>query len=64
MALEISESVRNEIIAAVEAADLCCPSQVIDVLIDRAERGEDWRAELARVVANDPAERRRLGIDG
>lgn len=52
-----------EVSAAVEASDVCCPEQVTDALMAIAERGGDWRAELARAVERDPAERRALGID-
>jgi hypothetical protein len=53
---------RDQVIEAVEAADVCFPEQVTDAALAIWESGGDWRAELARVVANDPAERRALDI--
>jgi hypothetical protein len=50
---EITEELRAEIVAAVEAAGLTNPEQVCDWVLDAARRGENWRAELARAVANE-----------
>jgi hypothetical protein len=47
---------REEILDAVTAADLCSPEQVCDVVLAVANAGGDWRAELAKAVANDAAE--------
>ena len=58
-----TDSLREEISAAVEAADVCCPEQVCDACIAVAKDGGDWRAELTRAKTNDPSERRALGID-
>ncbi len=38
------------------------PEQVCDLCIAAAERGEDWRDQLAECVTNDPAERRAMSI--
>ena len=51
-----TETTREEIIDAVIAADLCSPEQVCDAVLVVANAGGDWRAELARAVANDAAE--------
>ena len=59
----MNDDLRNEIIEAVEAADVCCPEQVCDMVLAVAERGEDWQAELARAKAADGGERNALGID-
>jgi hypothetical protein len=53
----------NEISAAVEAADVCCPEQVSDACLAIAKDGGDWKAELARAKANDADERKALGIE-
>lgn len=52
MIVTITEAIRAEIIAAVEAADLESPEQVADLCIDAAEHGRDWRAVLAKCEAN------------
>ena len=59
----INETLRDEIVEAVTAADVCCPEAVCDAVLAVAAAGGDWRAELARAQANDAAERRALGID-
>lgn len=60
---ELSDDLRDEIIIATTSADLCCPEAVCDALMAVAEQDGDWRAELARAVANDAVERRALDID-
>jgi hypothetical protein len=50
------ETTRDEIQAALEAADLCSPEQVGDALLAVANAGGDWRAELAKAIANDSVE--------
>ena len=47
---------------AVIAADLCYPEQVCDAVVAVANAGGDWRAELAKAVANDAAEAKSLGL--
>ena len=54
--MAINETTREEIIDAVTEADLCSPEQVCDVVLAVANAGGDWRAELAKAVANDAAE--------
>ncbi len=51
--MTINDELRAEIIAAVEAADLHSPEHVGDLVIDAAERGEDWRARLAQCMRAD-----------
>jgi hypothetical protein len=51
------ETTRDEIVDAVTSADLCSPEQVCDAVLAVANAGGDWRAELAKAVANDAAER-------
>lgn len=53
MTIELTVDQRTEIIAAVEASGVSCPEQVCDWVLDAAEKGNDWRAELAKAVAND-----------
>ena len=55
-AIARSESLNDEIVNAVLEADLCCPEQVCDFVLAVANAGGDWRAELAKAVANDAAE--------
>ena len=59
----MNDDLRNEIIEAVEAADVCCPEQVCDIVLAAAERGEDWQAALAKAKDVDASERKSLGID-
>ena len=60
----MTPELRDELIQLVEAADLCCPEQVCDAVL---EAGETSRAaalaELERAKANDAAECRALGIE-
>ena len=58
-----TQETREEILTAVEAADVCCPEQVCDVVLAAAESGRDWKAELAQAIANDASERKTLGIE-
>jgi hypothetical protein len=60
---EVSDELRDEISAAIDAADLVAPEQVADLCYDAAASGCDWKPVLARCVANDSVERRRFGID-
>ena len=50
---KISDELRNEIIAAVESANVSSPAEVCDWVLDAAASGQDWRAELARAVDQD-----------
>jgi hypothetical protein len=59
---DLTEETRDEIVAAVEAADVCCPEQVCDMVLSVAKVGGDWKAELAKAKANDADERKALGI--
>ena len=52
--MTMTDELRAEIVAAVEAANLHWPEQVCDLVIDAAERGEDWRARLAECIRADP----------
>lgn len=54
--IEITEELRNEIITAIEAANLESPEQVADMVLEVAETGGDWRAKLAACVVNDDDE--------
>jgi hypothetical protein len=49
----ISDELRSEIVATVEAADVCCEEQVCDMVLAAAERGDDWQATLAAAKDND-----------
>ncbi len=44
----MTEEQKAEIVSAVESADLANPEIVCDFVLDIAERGGDWRAELAK----------------
>jgi hypothetical protein len=59
----ISDQLREEIVAAVSAADVCCEEQVCDAFLAVAQAGGDWKAEIAKAKANDAAERKVLGIN-
>lgn len=59
----MNDDLRNEIIEAVESADVCCPEQVCDMVLAAAQRGDDWQAELAKAKASDANERKALGVD-
>lgn len=59
---DLPEQTRDEIVAAVEAADVCCPEQVCDTVLSVAQSGGDWKAELAKAKANDADERKALGV--
>ncbi len=52
-----------EIAQAVEAADVCCPVQVVDMCMIAHRNGMSWRDELARAKAEDADERRAMGIE-
>ena len=54
----LTQATRDEIITAVESADLESPEQVADLCIDAAEHGRDWRAVLARSIAMDAGSQR------
>ena len=60
---DISDELREEITDAVLAADVCCEESVCDACIAVAKSGGDWRAELAKAIANDSAERKTLGVN-
>lgn len=53
MTTKLSEELRAEIVAAIEAADLESPEQVSDWVLDAAENGGDWKAELDKAIATD-----------
>ena len=55
---------RDEIVAAVESADLCCPEFVCDAVLRIAEDCGDWQAELDLAIENDAEESEFLGIEG
>lgn len=59
----MNDELRDELIALVEAADLCCPEAVCDAVL---AAGEISRAaaidELNRAKANDASARKSLGI--
>jgi hypothetical protein len=61
--MTINETTREEIIDAVTAADLCSPEIVCDAVLAVANAGGDWRAELAKAVANDAAECDAIGVE-
>jgi hypothetical protein len=61
--IEANAELRNEIAAAVEAADLCSPEQVFDVLFIIAKNGGDWRTELRAAKDRDGSERKAIGIE-
>jgi hypothetical protein len=51
--ITVPDEIREEIINAVTEADLWGPEQVCDAVLAVANAGGDWRAELAKAVAND-----------
>lgn len=53
MKTKLSEELRAKIVAAIEASDLESPEQVADWVLDAAENGGDWKAELAKAIATD-----------
>lgn len=53
----------DQVSDAVESSGVCCPEQVVDAVYAIAQAGGDWKAELAKAVANDASERKALGID-
>ena len=66
---EISNELREMIIDAVETADLCCPEQVADMMIEAAESCDPASAGwsmalevLQRASEADASERKSLGI--
>lgn len=59
----VGDDLRSEIAEAVEAAGVCCPEQVCDACIAVAAEDGCWRAELAKAIASDAAERKALGIN-
>ena len=63
--VRITQSQRDELLAAIEAADLVCPVEVADHVINQAEQYgmEAGREELDRAIANDAAEERAVGIE-
>lgn len=54
---------REEVVAAVEAASLCCPEQVCDAVLAVWENGGDWQDELAKAIRNDKECAKGLGIE-
>jgi hypothetical protein len=54
--ITVPDELHEEIIEAVAAADLCSPEQVCDAVLGVANAGGDWKAELAKAIANDAAE--------
>jgi hypothetical protein len=61
---KLTETLREDLVTAVLAADLCCPEVVTDAVLAAAERGgrEAALAELERAKAGDDAAARSLGI--
>ena len=59
----ITETQREKLIEAVGEADVVCPEQVCDMVIESAEIAGYGAglATLAECVANDPAERKTIG---
>lgn len=58
------ESWRDEIVAAIEAADPFGPEEVADACIRAYQEGRDWRKVLADAVAFDKAGGHRDWIEG
>ena len=60
---EISDDDRVTLIAEIDAAKLACPEQVADWVLDASTTGgmQSGRDELAKAIANDANETRRLG---
>lgn len=57
-----SEMYLREISKAVDAADLCCPVEVVDACLRSAMDGKNWKKELAQAIANDAKEAAKLGL--
>jgi len=62
MIMQNDADLRDEVAAAVMAADVCCEVDVCDAVLVVAMRGGEWVAELAKFQANDQAERNALGM--
>lgn len=54
---------RQDVVEAVEAANLCCPVDVCDAVLGVWESGGDWRAELAEAVKNDAVVAKQIGLE-
>ena len=49
----MNAELRNQVISAVEAADVFFPEQVCDKALEVAELGGDWEAVIADAKATD-----------
>jgi hypothetical protein len=61
--VKTDEEARQEIIAIVEEANVCCPEQVCDAVLAAWKNGENWNAVLAEAVANDAKVAKQLGVE-
>jgi len=49
----MNADLRNQVISAVESADVFFPEQVCDKALEIAEAGGDWEAVIAEAKAKD-----------